>query len=319
MHCKSLLILIVSVATVTLFASEGFSQCNRSNGPGNICANPFRANTGGTYLPSVEIAPNPTQPEFPNPVFVPSAVAESPFARRANETLGVLEPLLPSDERFTVAIEHPSGAADINVRTFSDRNDAEQLVQQLSQRFWVAYTDSANQRRYREASSSVDITRIANEIRATGDEFKGAIPVVARIVLPEDTSLEKLLGREPMVSPLPIAPDINQDLSLEKQTEEMAEESPLAAIEGIWTAVARSSNGELRTIELKLDSGGWARLTIPDALGQAKTIERRAVIEDGQLILQDGDQELLLGQIAQVKSNQFVVTRDNGQVTFLKQ
>jgi hypothetical protein len=112
---------------------------------------------------------------------------------------------------------------------------------------------------------------------------------------------------------------VDGDLSLESETKEPFEESQLSAIEGIWAAVARSSNGELRTIELKLDSGGWARLTIPDGSGQTKTIERRAVVEEGQLKLQDGDQEMLLGQIVQVKSNQFVVTRDNGQITFLKQ
>ena len=311
MHCKTLLIFIVSVNLVSLVASSGFSQCSQSNGTGNQCVNPNQTNTGGPYLPHVAPIPNP------NPYPLQPPAVEPPVGQGSIDGLVGGNPFR-SDESFTVVIGHPSGAADLTVRSFSDRNEAVQLVQQLNQRFWVAYTDSANQRGYREANSAVDITRVVNEIRAQGHDFKGAVPVAARIALQEKTTLENLLGGEPMAPPLPTVQEGIEEPS-RKETENSIEESPLAAIEGIWTAVARSSNGELKTIELKLDSGGWASLTIPDALGQAKTIERRAVIEDGQLKLQDGDQEMLLGQIAQVKSNQLVVTRDNGQVTFLKQ
>lgn len=324
MRYQSLLMFLITAAIVSMIASSGFSQCSSGNRGGGFGGYNGQAggyngqpNAGGYPTGYDGFNTSPLQPPPPQPALTPAPIAPPPAAPEASGTSIDLDIALPSGKSFDVVIEHPAGAADVKVRTFSDRNNADQLVEQLNQRFWVAYRNAADQPAFREAKLPGDISGIVNEVKANGNQVTGVFPIVARIAVPETTSLEQLLGNgldAPSVGPSQqLAPE-----PLAKDTEPKVE-SQLAAIEGIWAAVARSANGELRTIELKLDSGGWASLSIPDGAGHTTTIERRAVVENGQLKLRDGDQEMTLGQLTQVESNLFVVTTDGGQVTFIKQ
>jgi hypothetical protein len=320
MHYKILLALVVTVATLSFVASSCFGKCSSSNGGGNCHANPGQTQIGGFNNLTNQSPPVEASPAVENDPFgeFGTAVPPSLESGAGGQSSGLVNGIL-SGQSFDVIVEHPAGKADIKVRTFSLRQEADQFVDQLSQRFWVAFSDSSNQRGYREAKSAAEIAGIAAEIRTSGDQFRGAFPVIARVALPEATFLEGLLEGEQFAPVMPPAQQvIEEDQLPPEEPQTPLADSQLTAIEGLWAAVARSSNGELQTIELKLDSGGWASLTIPDGSGQSTTIERRAVVEDGQLKLRDGEQEMLLGNLVQVKPNQFVVTRDGGQITFLK-
>jgi hypothetical protein len=92
----------------------------------------------------------------------------------------------------------------------------------------------------------------------------------------------------------------------------------LKGLAGTWKAVARRGDGELTTVELRLDDRGWAELTVPDAQGKPSTIKRRAELEGDELKLKGPDAELLLGQLVDVTSRQMVLARAGGQVTFVR-
>ena len=92
----------------------------------------------------------------------------------------------------------------------------------------------------------------------------------------------------------------------------------LKGLVGTWKAVARRGDGELTTVELRLDDRGWAELTVPDANGKPSTIKRRAELEGDELKLTGPDAELLLGQLIDVNSRQMVLARAGGQVTFVR-
>jgi hypothetical protein len=87
---------------------------------------------------------------------------------------------------------------------------------------------------------------------------------------------------------------------------------------GTWKAVARRGDGELTTVELRLDDRGWAELTVPDAEGKPSTIKRRAELKGDELKLTGPDAELLLGQLIDVNGRQMVLARAGGQVTFVR-
>jgi hypothetical protein len=92
----------------------------------------------------------------------------------------------------------------------------------------------------------------------------------------------------------------------------------LKGLVGTWKAVARRGDGELTTVELRLDDRGWAELTVPDADGKPSTIKRRAELNGDELKLTGPDAELLLGQLIDVNSRQMVLARASGQVTFVR-
>jgi hypothetical protein len=92
----------------------------------------------------------------------------------------------------------------------------------------------------------------------------------------------------------------------------------LKGLVGTWKAVARRGDGELTTVELRLDDRGWAELTVPDANGKPSTIKRRAELEGDELKLTGPEAELLLGQLIDVNSRQMVLARAGGQVTFVR-
>jgi hypothetical protein len=92
----------------------------------------------------------------------------------------------------------------------------------------------------------------------------------------------------------------------------------LKGLAGTWKAVARRGDGELTTVELRLDDRGWAELTVPGADGKPSTIKRRAELKGDELKLTGPDAELLLGQLIDVNSRQMVLARAGGQVTFVR-
>jgi hypothetical protein len=92
----------------------------------------------------------------------------------------------------------------------------------------------------------------------------------------------------------------------------------LNGLVGTWKAVARRGDGELTTVELRLDDRGWAELTVPGADGKPSTIKRRAELKGDELKLTGPDAELLLGQLIDVNSRQMVLARAGGQVTFVR-
>lgn len=92
----------------------------------------------------------------------------------------------------------------------------------------------------------------------------------------------------------------------------------LKGLVGTWMAVARHGDGELTTVELQLDSKGWAKLTVPGANGTPSTITRRVELNDKELKLTGPDGALALGKLVEFNSRQLVLDRDGGLVTFVR-
>jgi len=94
----------------------------------------------------------------------------------------------------------------------------------------------------------------------------------------------------------------------------------LKGLVGTWMAVARHGDGELTTVELQLDSKGWAKLTVPGTSGTPSTITRRVELneENKELKLTSPEGALALGKLVEFNSRQFVLDRDGGQVTFVR-
>jgi hypothetical protein len=92
----------------------------------------------------------------------------------------------------------------------------------------------------------------------------------------------------------------------------------LKGLVGTWMAVARHGDGELTTVELQLDSKGWAKLTVPGANGTPSTITRRVELNDKELKLTGPEGALALGKLVEFNSRQLVLDRDGGQVTFVR-
>jgi hypothetical protein len=120
------------------------------------------------------------------------------------------------------------------------------------------------------------------------------------------------------------APVINKPVDLTASTDKASkpEESKIADelknLVGTWMAVARHGDGELTTVELQLDSKGWAKLTVPDANGEPSTITRRVELKDKELKLTGAEGALALGKLVEFNSRQLVLDRDGGQVTFVR-
>lgn len=324
MYYKPVCVFLFASVAVLLAVSPGFCQCHNGHCNTNVVTGigpngyfgGFGANGPGVTAP---IQVGPIVGPFGNPV----GEVVQPFGAKGTPSEPDFE--LAGGQTYDVVIDHPLSQRTIKVQSFTNRGQAAQFVNQLETRFWIMYTDRSGQAAFREAKTSGEINAIVSELRGKESEVSSVKPVVARIVNQQDTSLEALLGNQNSQSvPAPLT-TVQQSVPVllpppaASAQPRSAEDTGLDALEGIWAAVARSADGELRRVELKLDSGGWARLSIPDGAGKTTTIDRRAVVEDGQLKLKDGDQEMLLGQLSQVEADQFVVTRADGQVTFLKQ
>jgi hypothetical protein len=105
-------------------------------------------------------------------------------------------------------------------------------------------------------------------------------------------------------------------VELKEDDSKIADE--LKGLVGTWKAVARHGDGELTTIELQLDSKGWAKLTVPSANGEPSTITRRVELKDKELKLTSPEGALALGKLVEFNSRQLVLDRDGGQVTFVR-
>jgi hypothetical protein len=100
--------------------------------------------------------------------------------------------------------------------------------------------------------------------------------------------------------------------------EETAIREALKGLIGSWKAPARLGDGELTTIELRVDGRGRVELTLPDANGKPSTIKRRLELNGKELKLTGSDSEMLLGQLQEVNSRQMVLNTGGGQVTFVR-
>jgi hypothetical protein len=96
-------------------------------------------------------------------------------------------------------------------------------------------------------------------------------------------------------------------------------DAALKGLVGTWAGVARHGDGELSTVELKLDDHGWAELTLPAGDGKPATIKSPVKLQDKELKLNGPDSDLLLGKLVNVTDHQLVLERSGGQVTFVRQ
>lgn len=92
----------------------------------------------------------------------------------------------------------------------------------------------------------------------------------------------------------------------------------LKGLVGTWLAVSREGDGELSTVELKLDDNGWATLKVPGADGKSSTTTRKVEFDNNELKLTGGDADVILGKLVEFDSRQLVLERSGGQVTFVR-
>ena len=89
---------------------------------------------------------------------------------------------------------------------------------------------------------------------------------VATVETPKVEAPKAELKEEPVVVAETKAPS-------EPKEELAAIEPALKDLVGDWSAVARRNDGELTTVELKLDDRGWAKLTVPGTDGKPSTVK----------------------------------------------
>ena len=92
----------------------------------------------------------------------------------------------------------------------------------------------------------------------------------------------------------------------------------LKGLVGTWRGVSRNSDGELATIELKLDNKGWAKLTVPASDGTTSTTTRRVELDNNELKLTSNDNVLALGKLVEFNDRQMVLDRGGNHVTFVR-
>lgn len=129
-------------------------------------------------------------------------------------------------------------------------------------------------------------------------------------VVPAKTQVAAATNPEP-------TPPVEPAPSVEPAKPEAIDDA-IAGLVGKWKAVARHSNGTLTTVELQLDSRGWAELTVPDKTGTPSTIKSRVKYEDQELKLESGDAVTLLGKLVTFNQRQMVLERAEGKVTFVR-
>jgi hypothetical protein len=95
-------------------------------------------------------------------------------------------------------------------------------------------------------------------------------------------------------------------------------DSRIVGLVGTWKAVARQGDGELTTVELRMDNRGWAELTVPGDDGKPSTKKSRVKLENEELKLVNLDQIVTLGKLVDFDSRQMVLERAEGQVTFVR-
>jgi hypothetical protein len=119
-------------------------------------------------------------------------------------------------------------------------------------------------------------------------------------------------------APEPIEPPAPAVVATDDGEETSPLDSSIAALSGTWKAVARQGDGELTTIELHLDSRGWAELTVPGSDGTPSTTKSRVKFEDLELKLASADKVVSLGKLVDFNTRQMVLERPEGQVTFVR-
>jgi hypothetical protein len=86
---------------------------------------------------------------------------------------------------------------------------------------------------------------------------------------------------------------------------------------GIWKAVARDADGKVQTVLMNLESDGYATVSVPDGEGRT-TVRKKFSIDDGRLVLSDGNALTELGKVVSATADRVVLDRDGSQVTFLR-
>jgi hypothetical protein len=130
----------------------------------------------------------------------------------------------------------------------------------------------------------------------------------ARITSKTPTATLTIVADDPVVSTTPTvtpAPEPKLD-------------ERIAKLVGIWKAVARRGNGELTTVELRLDKRGWAEFTVPGSDGKPDTTKSRVHLEDDELKLSGSDKVVSLGKLLEFNSRQMVLERSEGRMTFVR-
>lgn len=166
----------------------------------------------------------------------------------------------------------------------------------------------------------ITVVDAASPIRPQANSGRSSTPTVRLTVVDDDSP-----NQQPVVNAVgttKLSEAVKPAAAIESTSSNEVDDSKISdalkGLVGTWKAVARRGDGELTTVELRLDDRGWAELTVPDADGKPSTIKRRAELEGQELKLTGPDAELLLGQLIDVNSRQMVLARAGGQVTFVR-
>jgi hypothetical protein len=230
---------------------------------------------------------------------------------------------------WNVLVEHPIRGEFTKVKTFTKEGMARRFADSLKSRYWVVYSKPGDDsQKFEEATSAATAKSIMARLRDEGFKVEKPTPVTAKLMMNDITSLMAKLEE----AKIEFGADSNEATSTpsaDSVTETKAEPTPestssmtldaaLVPLLGMWKAVARDADGQLTTIELKLDANGWATLVMPSENGGTTSVERRVALENGELKLNGENSSVTLGKLANADANRLTLERPNGQVTFVR-
>lgn len=232
---------------------------------------------------------------------------------------------------WDVLVEHPIRGEFAKVKSFGKEKQARKFVDSLESRYWVVFAkEGESTKQFREVKTATDAKQEVARLAKQGYTVEKPIPVTAKLVMNDVASLLADQSESiefPTDSPTSSSaqPDpkdsAGETVSSEAAIPEPAKsllDAALVPLLGMWKAVARDPDGQLTTIELKLDANGWATLVMPAEDGGRTSVERRVVLEDGELKLNGEKSSVSLGKLANADANRLTLERPNGQVTFVR-
>ena len=170
------------------------------------------------------------------------------------------------------------------------------------------------------SQARITVVDAASPLRTQVNTVKSSAPTARLTVVADDSTREKPVAKV-ADAPQPVEQtklDVVTETTPSTESDDATISDALKGLVGTWKAVARHGDGELTTVELRLDDRGWAELTVPRADGKPSTIKRRAELNGQELKLTGPNAELLLGELIDVNSRQMVLARAGGQVTFVR-
>lgn len=274
-------------------------------------------------------------PVFQPKVTTPPVAIQPPVAPTSQETESSYESLDAMLEetmegvKWDVLVEHPTLGEFTKVKTFTKESEARKFVNSLEKRYWVVFEQpNASTAEFKEAKNAAQAKSLMDKFRSQGYTVSKPTPVTAKLVMNDissqlvDSSEEEAIdfgetaitkGTSP---PEESATAPTEATIAESKTGQL--DAVLAPLVGLWKAVAKDAEGQLTTIELKLDANGWATLVMPTEDGGKTSVERRVAVENGELKLSNESSTVTLGKLASADANRLTLERDNGQITFVR-